>query len=101
MLEALETQAEVEVFISLREPDLPIAERTTEMRRQNTAERQARVLSVLTASDFTSTREFDIVAGLFGRITLTGVEKLASHPDVVGIGIDRPVFIDPFETFQP
>lgn len=97
LLEALETQAEVEVFISLKELDLPITEWTTEMRRQNTAERQARVLSVLTDSDFTLIHQFEIAPALSGRISKSGVQKLASHPDVVDIALDVKVFGDAVE----
>ena len=88
VLEALETETEVYVLISLREPDGPISDWTTELRRQNTAEVQARVLSVLTENDFVLTVQFEISAALAGRITQSGLDKLAVHPDVVGIGID-------------
>ncbi len=87
LLEALETQAEVEVLISLKNPDFPMAEWTTELRRQNAAERAARVLSVLTPSDFTLIHQFEISAALSGRLTESGLEKLATHPDVAAVGM--------------
>ncbi len=96
LLEALETQAEVEVFIYLKELDLPIAEWTTEMRRQNAAERQARVFSVLTDSDFTLIHQFEISPALSGYITKSGVQKLANHPDVVGVGLIPEAFLGPY-----
>ena len=40
LTEALQTQAELEVLISLKQPDIPATERTTEVKRQNTADRQ-------------------------------------------------------------
>ncbi len=89
VLEALETQAEAEVLISLKELDLPMAEWTTEMRRQNAAERQAQVLAVLTESDFTLTRQFEISAALGGYLTESGLQILTNHPDVVGIAVSR------------
>ncbi len=84
--EALETQTEVKVLISLRELDLPIEQWTTDLRRQHAPEVQARVLAVLTENDFVLTRQFEISPALGGRITKSGMEKLAVHPDVVGIG---------------
>ena len=42
----------------------------------------------MTPSDFTLIRQYEAAAALFGRVTLTGVEKLATHPDVVGVGIN-------------
>ena len=87
LVEALETQAEVEVLISLKPLDIPLAEWTIELRRQNAAERAARVLSVLTPSDFTLIHQFEISAALAGHITKTGVEKLATHPDVAAVGM--------------
>ena len=84
---ALETETEVEVLISLRELDGPISEWTTGLRIQNTAEVQAGVLSMLNENDFVLTYQFEISAALGGLITKSGMEKLAVHPDVVGIGI--------------
>ena len=86
--EALEEQRSVSVLIGLREPDVPLAERTTDLRRQNSATRQARVLASLTASDFTLEKQLEISAALSGEITQSGLEKLAVHPDVVSIGLN-------------
>ncbi len=86
--QALETETEVDVLISLRELDGPISEWTTELRRQNTAKVQGRVLSVLTENDFVLAIQYKISAALAGRITKSGMEKLAVHPDVVGINLD-------------
>ncbi len=85
--EALETETEVEVLISLRELDLPMSQWTTDLRRQHAAEFQASVLSVLTENDFVLTYQFEISAALGGLITRSGLEKLAVHPDVVAIGM--------------
>ena len=88
--EALETQTEVDVLISLRELDGPMADWTTELRRQHAADIQAKVLSILTEDDFVLTRQFEISAALAGLITKSGMGKLAAHPDVVGISLDAP-----------
>ena len=84
--EALENQHSVKVLISLREPDLPMAERTTDLMRQHTAELQAVVLAELTEDDFVLTKQFEISA-LAGHITTSGLKRLAVHPHVVGIGL--------------
>lgn len=86
--DALETETEVEVLISLRELDGPISEWTTELRRQHAPEVQASVLSILTEDEFVLTHQFDISAALAGLITKSGMEKLAVHPDVVGINLN-------------
>ena len=83
----LERNGEARVLISLRNPDLPLEEWTVELRDQNAAERQARVLDALTSEDFTLIRQFEGAAALGGYITESGVEKLARHPDVVDIGV--------------
>lgn len=94
VLQALENEQGVEVLISLKELEVPLADQTTADRRQNAAERQARVLSALAPSDFTLTHQFEIAAALGGRITQSGVDKLATHPDVVAVDIDAGIVID-------
>ena len=93
VLDALQTEDEVEVIIGLKQPEVPLAEATLAELQQNAAERQARVLAVLTPSDFTLIRQYEAAAALFGRVTLTGVQKLANHPDVVGVGINGQIDI--------
>lgn len=88
--EALETQTEVEVLISLRtrvDPHLPTEEWETALRRRTTDDLQTAVLSVLTEDDFVLTNQHKNSPALAGRITISGLEKLAVHPDVVGIGM--------------
>ena len=85
--EALEEQPSVQVLIGLRQPDVPLAERTTDLMRQNTAEVAARVLAELIEDDFVLIHQFEISAALGGNVTRSGVEKLAAHPDVVSIGL--------------
>ena len=85
VLDALEEQDEVDVYIALRQLDLPLSERTLELRTEHTAAVQASVLSVLTPADFTLTYQYPISPALTGRITQSGVQKLASHPDVRGV----------------
>lgn len=89
LLEALGRESEVDVLVSLKPPDMPLSEQTTVIRRRNAAERQERVLSVLTDSDFALTHRYELASAMTGRITASGVEKLATHPDVAGIGMDR------------
>ena len=86
--DALQAEVEVEVLIGLKQPEVPLAEATLTELQQNAAARQARVLAVLAPSDFTLIRQYEAAAALFGRVTLTGVQKLATHPDVVGVGIN-------------
>ena len=93
VLDILQTEGEVDVLISLKGPDIPFTEWTTELRRQNAAERAASVLSVLTPSDFTLLHQFEISAALSGRLTESGLEKLANHPDVVAVGFNGGLFI--------
>ena len=50
------------------------------------------MLSVLTPSDLNLIHQFEISAALSGRITESGVAKLATHPDVVHVALDRKVF---------
>ncbi len=85
--EALEEQPSVQVLIGLRQPDVPLAERTTDLMRQSTAERAARVLAELTEDDFVLIHQFEISAALGGNVTRSGVKKLAAHPDVVSVGL--------------
>ena len=87
LTEALQIQTEAKVMISLKTPDVPLAEWTTELGRQNAAERSASVLPVLTPSDFTLIHQFEVSAALAGHITESGVEKLATHPDVAAVGM--------------
>ena len=61
--------------------------------RQNTAERQGRVLADLTASDFPLTRQYNVLPALAGRITDSGVGKLAGHSDVVTVSMDAELFL--------
>ena len=88
--DALETETAVDVLISLRELDLPMSQLTTELRRQHAADIQATVLSILTENDFVLAIQYEISASLAGRVTRSGMEKLAVHPGVVGIGLDAP-----------
>ncbi len=85
VLEALERQAEVDVDIALKSPTIPFEQQTTAYMRQYAADIQARVLSSVTPADFTLIYQFPLSPSLSGRITASGLTKLASHPDVVAI----------------
>jgi subtilisin family serine protease len=90
--DALAQQSEVAVIISLKETRSPSAPPNVPALVQDAAVKQQRVLSTLTASDFTLTRQYQAVPALAGRMTARGVEKLAAHPDVISIGIDGEVY---------
>lgn len=83
--EALEEQADVEVYIALRELDVPLAEQDAEMRKAHAASVQASVYSALSSDDFDTTYQFRDTAALTGRITKSGVALAAALPDVLGI----------------
>ncbi len=88
---ALEQQPDVAVIVSLRETGpLSTPVDVAKLVREVTA-KQDRVLSGVTASDFSLTHRYEAVPGLAGRITASGVQKLAAHPDIVSIGIDIAV----------
>ncbi len=83
--DAIGRDGNVQVLISLKPPDIPLAEQTTAVSKQHTAAVQASVLSVLTPDDFTLTYRYPISPALTGRITRSGVQRLATHPDVTAI----------------
>lgn len=83
--EALEEQAEIEVYISLTKLDTPLDEQTTEVRRAHAAAVQARVLRSLTAADISSVRNLRLAPAISATITASGLEKLAAHPDVEAV----------------
>ena len=88
--QALETETEVEVLISLGnrvDPHLPTEEWRTALRGWSTASLQARVIAVLTEDDFVLLNQHEISPALYGRIRLSGLEKLAVHPDVLAVGM--------------
>ena len=88
--EALETEHEVAVLISLGnrvDPHLPTEEWRTALRGWSTASLQARVIAVLTEDDFVLLNQHEISPALYGRIRLSGLEKLAVHPDVLAVGM--------------
>jgi len=92
LVDALGQQSEVAVIISLKETRSPLAPLNVPALVQDAAVKQQRVLSTLTASDFTLTRQYQAVPALAGRMTARGVEKLADHPDVISIAIDGEVY---------
>jgi hypothetical protein len=85
----LETNLEAPVIISLALPEVDLAHAGVTEMRNNTAIRQARVLSDLSTSDFQTTYQYDNVPALAGRLTKAGMEKLAGNPDVTMISLDR------------
>ena len=89
---ALGRQSEVAVIVSLKETRPLQAPPNVGSLVRDARAKQGRVLSALSASDFTLTRRYQAVPALAGRITASGAEKLAGHPDVVSIGIDGEVY---------
>ena len=83
----LETASEVRVFVALRGLDVPIEEQPLDVVREHTAQVQARVLAILEPGDFDILHQFTISPALSGTATAAGVEKLSTHPDVVGIDL--------------
>lgn len=94
--EALEEANDVRVLISLREMDGPIEEWNLDLRAEHAAAVQETVLSALSDGDLTDIYQ-PRVAALGGNITKSGVESLATHPDVVDITKTGGVFIDVIE----
>ena len=89
VVEALQTNDEVSVMISLVPPAVALADVSISEVQENTAERQAGVLSALDGPDFTMVYKYSVVPALAGRITQSGVQKLDGHPDVVQVALDR------------
>jgi subtilisin family serine protease len=59
--------------------------------RSRIAAAQGRVLAGLTAADFEPRYVFDVVPVITGRASFAGLQKLAAHADVLGVGVDLPV----------
>ncbi len=87
VIERLHEEGEALVYIALRESDIPLLEQTREDAMAHTAKVQESVLSILTQDDFLVTHQFPVTPGLGGYITMSGLEKLAGHPDVRGVGL--------------
>ena len=60
----------------------------TTLQAQNQATRD-RILSTLDAGDFEPVYLWENVSGMTGRVTFSGLQKLAVHPDVVAVGPDE------------
>ena len=88
----LQAQTEVSVIVSLREPpalraptlDIGILE-------AQVAESQQRVLSALAAGEFSTTYRYRAVPALAGIATTTAIDKLAAHPEVIAVSLNREV----------
>ncbi|MCH7580261.1 MAG: S8 family serine peptidase, partial [Chloroflexi bacterium] len=92
VLEALQTEPEVGVIISLEGPSMPLEEATLAELIENTSARQAGVLATLGQDDFTLGHQYDVVAALVGGVTASGVAKLAGHPDVAAVHLNEEIF---------
>lgn len=83
--EVLTAEGQANVFISLNDVDLPISQWTPQLTRQDAIERQARVMSQLTPDDILVTRDFEGAPAIAASLMRSGLDKLASDPDVAAI----------------
>lgn len=82
VLEALQRDGFADVYISLKDSTDPATNQSVPSMQQYTANIQDDVLSILTPSDFTLTYRFPLTPALTGRLTASGLKKLADDPDV-------------------
>lgn len=88
--EVLTAEGQANVFISLNDLDLPMSQWTPQLTRQDAIERQARVMSQLMPDDILVTRDFEGAPAIAGSLMRSGLDKLASDPDVAAIALDAP-----------
>ncbi|MCH8009481.1 MAG: S8 family serine peptidase, partial [Chloroflexi bacterium] len=91
VLTALESDAEVQVIISLESAFIDSESAgvgAANALKARVAERQNAVLSGLQPSDFTVEYQFGYIAALAGTLTASGAAKLATHPRVVSVALD-------------
>ena len=88
----LQARAEVSVIVSLREPPA-LRARTINIGilEAQVAESQQRVLSVLARNEFKTLRQYQAVPALAGIATATAIDKLAAHPEVMAVTLNREV----------
>lgn len=95
VLAALETSSSVDVIVHLDGPALPPPGQINLAAIESaTAQRQQVVLAGLTPADFTLTYQYFIVPALAGQVTQSGVDKLASDPNVLMVSLNTPVYLD-------
>lgn len=86
VLEALSHQPQVSVIVSLTTSPSLLAPLDLTALHSDVAVKQESFLSQVTDSDFVLTHKYQVVPGLAGRVTASGIEKLAAHPDVASVG---------------
>ncbi len=86
VLEALSHQPQVSVIVSLTASPSLLAPLDLAALHSDVAVKQESFLSQVTDSDFVLTHKYQVVPGLAGRVTASGIEKLAAHPDVAIVG---------------
>lgn len=86
---ALRENQSVAVVVALREPD---SVASLEARISDIGATRDSVLARLTRADFTLTYRWSGVAGLAGRVSASGVAKLARDPDVLRVDLDVPIY---------
>ena len=89
--EALTGEAEVAVIVSLTEAATPATAGDVSARKSRIAASQERLLSALDESDFTVGIRYEAVPAIAGRVSAGGLEKLATHPDVLRVVVDDRV----------
>jgi hypothetical protein len=88
----LRAQTEVSVIVSLREPPvLHAAPLEIAVLEAQVAESQQRVLSALAPDEFETSHRYRAVPALAGIATTTAMEKLAAHPEVMAVSLNREV----------
>lgn len=86
--EALEQEAWVDVFVSLRQPDFSGAERSQQL-LEYVAGVQDQVLQALTAQEFVVTGRPESSASLTGRVSPRGIGNLMFHEAVERVVLER------------
>ncbi|MCH8994431.1 MAG: S8 family serine peptidase [Chloroflexi bacterium] len=89
---ALASEAEVPVLISLQAPADATGQLSVSAMQANTAQRQAAVLTDLTASDFTLGYQYTVAPALADVLTASGADILNCHPDVLKVDRDVELF---------
>ncbi len=88
--QGLSASRRVQVVISFRSAQVEAHSLTDHVRGIVDVRRS--ILASLGPEDFVVTHQWDAVNAIAGRISLSGVEKLARNPDVRRIDVDVPVY---------
>lgn len=90
--EAMASDGKAAVIVALAVPSTnPVPRRHLPAVQAEVAGMQRAVLDELRPGDFRATHVYSAVPALAGWVTAAGLERLARHPYVVGVGLDLPV----------